>query len=134
MWLLYKYIELRSDEQQWGGGAVEGLRLEQARKALLALRGRQISPKNWRPQLLVFSKMVDSEPKELSIGLLHFAAQLKKGKGLVVVGHVIEDPALSTQTLSHGTQQTQEATQRVSTNAAVSIARSKTHSDIVSRN
>ena len=90
MVILYKYIEVKGHEKQWGG-SLKGLRLEQARSALLALRGHAFSAKNWRPQLLILTK-TDGEGSPVPPGLLAFGAQLKKGKGLVIVGNVKRAP------------------------------------------
>lgn len=86
--VIYKYIEYRGAEKEWGDG-VTGLSLQAARYALLRLEEAPLHTKNWRPQVLVLCKLdqnlLPAHPK-----LLSFASQLKAGKGLMMVYSVIE--------------------------------------------
>lgn len=86
--IIYKYIEFRGAEKEWGDG-LRGLSLQAARYSLLKLEEAPPHTKNWRPQILVLMKpdvnFLPSHPK-----LLSFASQLKAGKGLTLVTSVIE--------------------------------------------
>ncbi|CAL8243370.1 unnamed protein product [Lota lota] len=86
--LIYKYIEYQGAEKEWGDG-IRGLSLSAARYALLRLEVGPPHTKNWRPQLLVLLKM-DEDLHVKYPRLLTFASQLKAGKGLTIVGSVIQ--------------------------------------------
>lgn len=80
--LIYKYIEYRGAEKEWGDG-IRGLALSAARYSLLRLEEGQPHTKNWRPQILILAKLTDDlVPKYRK--LLAFASQLKAGKGLTI--------------------------------------------------
>ncbi|XP_058240649.1 solute carrier family 12 member 6-like isoform X1 [Hemibagrus wyckioides] len=85
--MIYKYIEYHGAEKEWGDG-IRGLSLSAARFALLRLEEGPPHTKNWRPQLLVLLKL-DEDAHVKSPRLLTFASQLKAGKGLTIVGTVI---------------------------------------------
>eukprot|EP00057_Strongylocentrotus_purpuratus_P012775 XP_011667249.1 PREDICTED: solute carrier family 12 member 4 isoform X2 [Strongylocentrotus purpuratus] len=85
---IYKYIEYQGAEKEWGDG-LRGLSLTAARYSLLKLEEGPPHTKNWRPQILVLCKLnSDLVPKHRR--LLTFASQLKAGKGLTLVGSVLE--------------------------------------------
>uniref|UniRef100_A0A8C3IVS3 Solute carrier family 12 member 5 n=1 Tax=Chrysemys picta bellii TaxID=8478 RepID=A0A8C3IVS3_CHRPI len=86
--LIYKYIEYRGAEKEWGDG-IRGLSLSAARYALLRLEEGPPHTKNWRPQLLVLVR-VDQEQNVVHPQLLSLTSQLKAGKGLTIVGSVLE--------------------------------------------
>ncbi|XP_061429102.1 solute carrier family 12 member 7 isoform X1 [Lethenteron reissneri] len=92
--MIYKYIEYRGAEKEWGDG-IRGLSLSAARFALLRLEEGPPHTKNWRPQLLVLLKL-DEDLNVKNPRLLTFASQLKAGKGLTIVGSVIEGSVLET--------------------------------------
>nr|CAD7264375.1 unnamed protein product [Timema shepardi] len=74
-------------EKEWGDG-IRGLALSAARYSLLRLEEGPPHTKNWRPQILILSKLTpDLVPKYRK--MFAFAAQLKAGKGLTVCGAVI---------------------------------------------
>ncbi|XP_041813203.1 solute carrier family 12 member 4 isoform X2 [Chelmon rostratus] len=75
-------------EKEWGDG-IRGLSLSAARYALLRLEVGPPHTKNWRPQLLVLLKL-DEDFHVKYPRLLTFASQLKAGKGLTIVGSVIQ--------------------------------------------
>ncbi|XP_025993316.1 solute carrier family 12 member 4 isoform X2 [Solenopsis invicta] len=80
--LIYKYIEYRGAEKEWGDG-IRGLALSAARYSLLRLEEGPPHTKNWRPQILVLAKLTDDlVPKYRK--LFAFASQLKAGKGLTI--------------------------------------------------
>uniref|UniRef100_A0A8D8RU17 Solute carrier family 12 member 6 n=1 Tax=Cacopsylla melanoneura TaxID=428564 RepID=A0A8D8RU17_9HEMI len=86
--IIYKYIEYRGAEKEWGDG-IRGLALSAARYSLLRLEEGPPHTKNWRPQLLVLAKLTDDfVPKYRN--LFKFVSQLKAGKGLTVNVAVIE--------------------------------------------
>ncbi|KAI5644992.1 amino acid permease domain-containing protein [Phthorimaea operculella] len=85
--LIYKYIEYRGAEKEWGDG-LRGLALSAARYSLLRLEEGPPHTKNWRPQVLVLAKLNDDlQPKYKK--MLSFASQLKAGKGLTVCVSVL---------------------------------------------
>ncbi|KAJ3594177.1 hypothetical protein NHX12_006508 [Muraenolepis orangiensis] len=92
--MIYKYIEYQGAEKEWGDG-IRGLSLSAARYALLRLEVGPPHTKNWRPQLLVLLKM-DEDLHVKYPRLLTFASQLKAGKGLTIVGSVIQGNFLET--------------------------------------
>ncbi|KAJ8407879.1 hypothetical protein AAFF_G00269230 [Aldrovandia affinis] len=86
--MIYKYIEYQGAEKEWGDG-IRGLSLSAARYALLRLEAGPPHTKNWRPQVLVLLKL-DEDLHVKYPRLLTFASQLKAGKGLTIVGSVIQ--------------------------------------------
>ncbi|XP_073999201.1 solute carrier family 12 member kcc isoform X3 [Rhodnius prolixus] len=85
--LIYKYIEYRGAEKEWGDG-ISGLALSAARYSLLRLEEGPPHTKNWRPQILILCKLTeDYLPKYRKI--FTFASQLKAGKGLTVTVSVV---------------------------------------------
>ncbi|XP_070443365.1 solute carrier family 12 member 7 isoform X4 [Equus przewalskii] len=85
---IYKYIEYRGAEKEWGDG-IRGLSLNAARYALLRVEQGPPHTKNWRPQVLVMLNL-DAEQQVKHPRLLSFTTQLKAGKGLTIVGSVLE--------------------------------------------
>lgn len=57
---IYKYIEFKGAEKEWGDG-LRGLSMSAARYALLKLEEEPPHVKNWRPQLLVLAKCKEGE-------------------------------------------------------------------------
>ncbi|KAG8200488.1 hypothetical protein JTE90_000568 [Oedothorax gibbosus] len=86
--IIYKYIEFRGAEKEWGDG-IRGLALSAARYSLLRLEEGPPHTKNWRPQILVLCKL-NSELVPKHRKLVSFASQLKAGKGLTLVSAVLE--------------------------------------------
>ncbi|GAB6021396.1 hypothetical protein CHUAL_004003 [Chamberlinius hualienensis] len=85
---IYKYIEYRGAEKEWGDG-IRGLALSAARYSLLRLEEGPPHTKNWRPQVLILCKLGDDLlPKYRK--LVTFSSQLKAGKGLTMVCSVLE--------------------------------------------
>ncbi|XP_029384595.1 solute carrier family 12 member 7 isoform X1 [Echeneis naucrates] len=93
---IYKYIEYRGAEKEWGDG-IRGLSLNAARYALIRLEEAPPHTKNWRPQLLVLLNL-DSDQSVKHPRLLSFTTQLKAGKGLTIVGNVLEGTYLTKET------------------------------------
>ncbi|MEQ2165966.1 hypothetical protein GOODEAATRI_022619, partial [Goodea atripinnis] len=85
---IYKYIEYRGAEKEWGDG-IRGLSLNAARYALIRLEEAPPHTKNWRPQLLVLLNL-DSDQGVKHRRLLSLTTQLKAGKGLTIVGNVLQ--------------------------------------------
>ncbi|XP_063824024.1 solute carrier family 12 member 4 isoform X2 [Ostrinia nubilalis] len=85
--LIYKYIEYRGAEKEWGDG-LRGLALSAARYSLLRLEQGPPHTKNWRPQVLVLAKLNDDLMPTYR-KMLAFASQLKAGKGLTVCVSVL---------------------------------------------
>ncbi|XP_051910124.1 solute carrier family 12 member 7 isoform X2 [Hippocampus zosterae] len=90
---IYKYIEYRGAEKEWGDG-IRGLSLNAARFALIRLEEAPPHTKNWRPQCLVLLNL-DSDQVVKHPRLLSFTSQLKAGKGLTIVGNVLEGTFLT---------------------------------------
>ncbi|XP_071744574.1 solute carrier family 12 member 4 isoform X6 [Lepeophtheirus salmonis] len=80
--IIYKYIEYRGAEKEWGDG-IRGLALSAARFSLLRLEEGPPHTKNWRPQILILAKL-DSQLKVKHKRLFALASQLKAGKGLTI--------------------------------------------------
>ncbi|XP_048463620.1 solute carrier family 12 member 7-like isoform X3 [Rhincodon typus] len=93
---IYKYIEYRGAEKEWGDG-IRGLSLNAARYALLRLEDGPPHTKNWRPQLLILLNL-DPEQNVKHPRLLSLTTQLKAGKGLTIVGSVLEGTFLERHT------------------------------------
>ncbi|XP_042366118.1 solute carrier family 12 member 7 isoform X4 [Plectropomus leopardus] len=93
---IYKYIEYRGAEKEWGDG-IRGLSLNAARYALIRLEDAPPHTKNWRPQLLVLLNL-DSDQGVKHSRLLSLTTQLKAGKGLTIVGNVLEGTYLTKDT------------------------------------
>ncbi|EFX88997.1 hypothetical protein DAPPUDRAFT_41064 [Daphnia pulex] len=86
--IIYKYIEYRGAEKEWGDG-ISGLALSAARFSLLRLEEGPPHIKNWRPQILTLCKMnAYLAPKQRK--LLALASQLKAGKGLAVASSILQ--------------------------------------------
>uniref|UniRef100_A0A4W4HHX3 Solute carrier family 12 member 7a n=1 Tax=Electrophorus electricus TaxID=8005 RepID=A0A4W4HHX3_ELEEL len=84
---IYKYIEYRGAEKEWGDG-IRGLSLNAARYALLKLEESWGIFKQW-PQLLVLLSL-DSDLAVKHPRLLSFTSQLKAGKGLTIICSVLQ--------------------------------------------
>ncbi|KAK5850004.1 hypothetical protein PBY51_014292 [Eleginops maclovinus] len=95
---IYKYIEYRGAEKEWGDG-IRGLSLNAARYALIRLEEAPPHTKNWRPQVLVLLNL-DSDQGVKHPRLLSLTTQLKAGKGLTIVGNVLEGTYLTKETES----------------------------------
>uniref|UniRef100_A0A673VMT0 Solute carrier family 12 member 7-like n=1 Tax=Salmo trutta TaxID=8032 RepID=A0A673VMT0_SALTR len=85
---IYKYIEYRGAEKEWGDG-IRGLSLNAARYALIRLEEAPPHTKNWRPQMLVLLNL-ETDHTVKHPRLLSFCTQLKAGKGLTIVGSVLQ--------------------------------------------
>ncbi|XP_019760513.2 solute carrier family 12 member 6 isoform X2 [Dendroctonus ponderosae] len=85
--VIYKYIEYRGAEKEWGDG-IRGLALSAARFSLLRLEEGPPHTKNWRPQILLLLKFTpDLELEHRKY--VSFVSQLKAGKGLVICASVL---------------------------------------------
>ncbi|XP_028811672.1 solute carrier family 12 member 4 isoform X2 [Denticeps clupeoides] len=102
--MIYKYIEYQGAEKEWGDG-IRGLSLSAARYSLLRLEAGPPHTKNWRPQLLVLLKL-DEDLHVKYPRMLTFASQLKAGKGLTIVGSVIQGNFLDTYGETQAAEQT----------------------------
>ncbi|KAM6976565.1 solute carrier family 12 member 7 [Aplochiton taeniatus] len=100
---IYKYIEYRGAEKEWGDG-IRGLSLNAARYALIRLEEAPPHTKNWRPQLLVLLNL-DSDMGVKHPRLLSLTTQLKAGKGLTIVGSVLEGTYLTKEAESKKAEQ-----------------------------
>ncbi|XP_066247243.1 solute carrier family 12 member 6 isoform X1 [Euwallacea similis] len=86
--VIYKYIEYRGAEKEWGDG-IRGLALSAARFSLLRLEEGPPHTKNWRPQILLLVKL-NSEFQPEHRKYVSLVSQLKAGKGLTICASVIE--------------------------------------------
>ncbi|XP_068565668.1 solute carrier family 12 member 7 isoform X2 [Cebidichthys violaceus] len=101
--IIYKYIEYRGAEKEWGDG-IRGLSLNAARYALIRLEEAPPHTKNWRPQLLVLLNL-DSDQGVKHPRLLSLTTQMKAGKGLTIVGNVLEGTYLTKDTEARKAEQ-----------------------------
>ncbi|KAK9528234.1 hypothetical protein VZT92_014717 [Zoarces viviparus] len=101
--IIYKYIEYRGAEKEWGDG-IRGLSLNAARYALIRLEEAPPHTKNWRPQLLVLLNL-DSDQGVKHPRLLSLTTQMKAGKGLTIVGNVLEGTYLTKDTEARNAEQ-----------------------------
>ncbi|XP_063718217.1 solute carrier family 12 member 4-like isoform X2 [Symsagittifera roscoffensis] len=88
---LYKYIEFAGAKKEWGDG-IRGLSLSAALYGLRRLEDSEVHTKNWRPQILALltdNEDVSSDAIKASFPF-PFISQLKAGKGLTIVGSIIE--------------------------------------------
>jgi len=85
--VVYKYIEYRGAEKEWGDG-IRGLALSAARYSLLRLEDGPPHTKNWRPQILILAKLDEGLNVKYK-RLFTLASQLKAGKGLTVGATVV---------------------------------------------
>merc|ERR1712088_2457 len=86
--VIYKYIEYRGAEKEWGDG-LRGLALSAARFSLLRLEEGPPHTKNWRPQIMILAKL-DSKLNVKYKRMFSLASQLKAGKGLTIGVTVLE--------------------------------------------
>ncbi|XP_050314545.1 solute carrier family 12 member 6 isoform X3 [Anthonomus grandis grandis] len=85
--IIYKYIEYRGAEKEWGDG-IRGLALSAARYSLLRLEEGPPHTKNWRPQILLLVKLTpDLELEHRKY--ISLISQLKAGRGLTICASVI---------------------------------------------
>ncbi|XP_027037646.1 solute carrier family 12 member 7-like [Pocillopora damicornis] len=85
---IYKYIEYQGAKIEWGDG-FRGLALSAARYSLMRLEEGPPHTKNWRPQILVLCPLKETLEPEFR-RLLSLASQLKHGRGLTIVGSILE--------------------------------------------
>uniref|UniRef100_G3UK12 Solute carrier family 12 member 7 n=1 Tax=Loxodonta africana TaxID=9785 RepID=G3UK12_LOXAF len=89
VWWSASCVVVRSlAEKEWGDG-IRGLSLNAARYALLRVEHGPPHTKNWRHQVLVML-ILDADQAVKHPRLLSFTTQLKAGKGLTIVGSVLE--------------------------------------------
>ncbi len=79
----YFYFRRRALEQQWGD-VHAGFWMKIARFALLRMSGRKLSPRNWRPQILVFVRDIEDR-----IELVKLAAALGQNRGILTISKMI---------------------------------------------
>ena len=85
---LYKYIEYKGAEKEWGDG-LNGLAMSAARYALLRLEHAPAQMKNWRPQILYVTRC-NEELQPLYARTFDFLSQLKAGRGLTLLIGLLE--------------------------------------------
>uniref|UniRef100_F1KS71 Sodium/chloride cotransporter 3 n=2 Tax=Ascaris TaxID=6251 RepID=F1KS71_ASCSU len=95
---IYKYVEWKGAKKEWGDG-IRGLALSTAQYSLMKIEDKDPHPKNFRPQLLLlFSMPWSRDIVDLRyLKLLHFASQLKAGRGLSIAVAFIRGNPLSIQ-------------------------------------
>uniref|UniRef100_A0A183URV3 K+/Cl-Cotransporter n=1 Tax=Toxocara canis TaxID=6265 RepID=A0A183URV3_TOXCA len=94
--VIYKYVEWKGAKKEWGDG-IRGLALSTAQYSLMKIEDKDPHPKNFRPQLLLlFSMPWSRDLVDLRyLKLLHFASQLKAGRGLTIAVAFIRGNPLS---------------------------------------
>ncbi|KRY57670.1 Solute carrier family 12 member 6, partial [Trichinella britovi] len=85
--IVYKYIEYKGAKKEWGDG-LRGLALSTAQYSLLQIEDSEQKQIDWRPQLLVLVNLEAYQDVQNN-KLMHFANQLKKGRGLTIVAAVM---------------------------------------------
>ena len=78
------YLSRRSMRATWGDMR-GGILMSMARWALLAKRDREEHPRNWRPQILVFSNDVEKD-----LPLIKLSSGLSLRRGVVTVARIVE--------------------------------------------
>eukprot|EP00397_Hematodinium_sp_SG-2012_P001550 GEMP01001553.1.p1 GENE.GEMP01001553.1~~GEMP01001553.1.p1 ORF type:complete len:787 (+),score=167.42 GEMP01001553.1:882-3242(+) len=95
--LIFLYVTTHSQEINWGDG-FQGMKFQLAKMLLRDCDRTAPHSKNWRPQILVLTGLTIDKDKEgltlHDIELVHCASQLKAGRGLTIVGGVINVPDL----------------------------------------
>lgn len=81
--MLYSYLRRRALKKRWGDVRA-GLWVALARFALLRLREHETDPRNWRPQILLFSGDVTKR-----LGLVRLASWLNQNRGLVTACQIV---------------------------------------------
>ena len=81
---IYKYVERQTVKATWGD-AKAGFLFSRIRQSLLRLEKSTPHLKNWRPGILVMS----GNPNQ-RLNLIQLASTLEGGKGLILLGNVIE--------------------------------------------
>jgi len=84
LFTVYQYLELKAPPARWADSR-RSHHLHEAREHILAAAAEAEHPRDWRPQLLVFS---DSSRRRQR--LLHFATWIEGGSGLTTVVRMIE--------------------------------------------
>ncbi|MBR9922093.1 MAG: amino acid permease [Bacteroidetes bacterium] len=81
---IYIYFRKRALEQQWGD-VYAGFWMRIARFALLRMNHKKISPRNWRPLILVFVRDIPSR-----IELVKLAASFGQNKGVLSIAKLVD--------------------------------------------
>jgi len=79
----YLYFQKRALEQQWGDVNV-GIWMKIARFSLLKMNRYQISPRNWRPIILLFAKNIEDR-----IELVKLAAAFGQKRGIFTISKLL---------------------------------------------
>ncbi len=79
----YIYFKKKALEQQWGD-VTAGLWMKLARFSLLRINKRYISPRNWRPIILLFAKDIDER-----IELVKLAAAFGQKRGIFSISKLV---------------------------------------------
>ena len=80
---LYTHLRRKSMKKRWGDVRA-GLWVALARFALLKLREHETDPRNWRPQILLFSGNVTKR-----IGLVRLASWFNQNRGLITACQIV---------------------------------------------
>ncbi|KNE68213.1 hypothetical protein AMAG_12891 [Allomyces macrogynus ATCC 38327] len=93
VYIVYKLLEFRGAEVNWGGEGMWSLRLQVAQAKLLDLEQHPQTPRMWRPQIIAFMAPEHNDGVAASsFHILAFLAQLKKSGGLSVVCRLLIKP------------------------------------------
>jgi potassium/chloride transporter 4/5/6 len=99
--ILMVIIAKKGSEVDWGDGT-KGFKLMWARNTLSSLGAGEnldVHEKNWRPQVLALIKVEDDgAPTHLKV--FDFLADLKKGRGLTLMGSVLEGSCVNEEVVS----------------------------------
>ncbi|KNE69661.1 hypothetical protein, variant [Allomyces macrogynus ATCC 38327] len=93
VYIVFKLLEFRGAEVNWGGEGMWSLRLQVAQAKLLDLERHPQTPRMWRPQIIAFMAPEHNDGVAASsFHILAFLAQLKKSGGLSVVCRLLIKP------------------------------------------
>lgn len=82
--VLFMYLRRKALVKRWGDVRA-GMYLSLARFALLKLKKHTIAPRNWRPQIIVFTEDISSESD-----LVYVANSFNQNHGIVTVCKIVE--------------------------------------------
>jgi amino acid transporter len=91
VYLLINTIQNNKVPVNWGD-SMHGMRFQNAMAAMHRLHKGEEHPKNWKPRLLVLCKCDERDegkPTTSDENLILFAAQMKKGRGMLMVRNIV---------------------------------------------
>jgi len=93
LFAIFQYLKRTAGPARWADGR-RSYDLQQVREHLLAASGETEHPRDWRPQILVFSNNPERRKP-----LLHFASWIHGGSGLITAVRMLEGDLMRTGSL-----------------------------------